>query len=226
MPDFPAKSIYTVIIADDHPLTLLGTQQFISTLYLKVIEMCTNGQTALEAIQNHSPDLAILDIDMPILSGLEILETLYNRKSKTKVVILTMHNDSVIFQKCSQFGAVGFVLKDQAQVELPACLQSIQNGFFYTSPHLNLKSTTSILQEPHSRSHTISVNLIEEKIIQLVAQNIPSREIAKLLYISEKSVEKHRARIAEKLNLPKERNALLTWAIQNKDNLPIANSHD
>lgn len=202
-----------VLIADDHPFTLQGTKAYVEQLGYTVVDTCTNGIAAWSLIQAHYPDIAILDIDMPGLNGLEITEKVYNNPTlKTKVILLTMHKEYSIFRKASQFNIGGYLIKEKAPSELEACLREVLRGNSYLSE--NIRNELIIDQDFKPENELDRLSLMEKKIIELIMQQKTSRQIADAFFVSEKLIEKHRSNIIEKLGLPKEKNVLLIWAIQ------------
>lgn len=199
-----------VLIADDHPFTLMGTKSFVESLGYKVEDICSNGITALNLINTHQPNIAILDINMPGIDGLEILEKTYQQKLKTKIILLTMHKELTIFRKANQFGVAGYILKENAQEELQLCLEAVKKGNQYVSK--NLENDLLIDNSSETDNVLSKLTFTEKKILELIAQQKTSKQIAELLFISEKTVEGHRTNIISKLELPKEKNVLLIWA--------------
>jgi DNA-binding NarL/FixJ family response regulator len=200
-----------VLVADDHPFTLQGTKSYIESIGYQVIDTCSNGVSALNLIKLHSPDVAILDINMPGLDGLDVAKKVFNNKLKTKVILLTMHKEITIYKISKQHNIYGYILKEHACTELEKCLIAIKNGNRYVSEYLqddliedNQKKLTELTQ----------LTLAERKIVALIGEQKTSKQIAELLFLSEKTVERHRTNIIEKLGLPKEKNTLLKWAIQ------------
>lgn len=203
-----------IIIADDHPVVLFGTKIFLEKKGFDVIMACENGLEAYNQIITKKPEIAVLDMSMPGLSGLEVLEKLTQQKCSTKVVLLTMHNDASIFNRARALNAQGYLLKDFAMEELEKCIQEILKGNTYFSSHLTQKLTihSSEEEDPNLKQLTFA----EKKILELVAAQKSTKEIAALLFISEKTVETHRGHIIKKLNIPPGKNALLIWAMKMK----------
>jgi DNA-binding NarL/FixJ family response regulator len=199
-----------ILIADDHPLTLMGTKGFIESLGYEVEDICSNGITAFNLIIAHKPQIAVLDINMPGMDGLELLEKVFTQKLKTKVILLTMHKEMSVFNKANQYGLSGYILKEYAQEELEICLKEVTNGNQYISR--NLSNELTIDKNSDHNSELSKLTFAEKKIVELIAQHKTSRQIAELLFISEKTVEGHRSNIIQKLGLPKEKNTLLVWA--------------
>lgn len=201
-----------LLIADDHPLTLMGTKAYVESLGYRVVDICSNGITALNLIQAHRPNIAILDINMPGMDGLEVLERVHTLKLNTKVVLLTMHKEMTIFKKANQYKLAGYILKENAQDELQTCLEVVQQGQQYLSKNLQ---TELVIDNPNTQTSALEkLSVAEKKVLELIAQHKTSKQIAELLFISEKTVEGHRTNIIQKLELPKEKNILLVWAIQ------------
>ena len=201
-----------ILIADDHPFTLQGTKSFIESCGYIVTDACSNGISALNLILLHQPDIAVLDINMPGLDGLDVAQKVQKDKIKTKIILLTMHNELAIFKKATEYGIYGFILKEHAQSELQQCLLEVKNGNRYVSAslHANLIDTSC-----SNFKNLPELTVTERKILEQIALQKTSKQIATLLFLSEKTVEGHRSKIIDKLSLPKEKNALLKWAIQN-----------
>jgi DNA-binding NarL/FixJ family response regulator len=199
-----------ILVADDHPLTLMGTKGFVESLGYIVEDICSNGITAYNLIVSHRPTVAILDINMPGMDGLEVLEKVFDQKLKTKVVLLTMHKEMSVFNKANQYGLAGYILKENAQEELEICLESVKKGNQYVSKNLTKELTQDF--DGENNSEVKKLTFAERKIVELIAQQKTSKQIAELLFISEKTVEGHRSNIIQKLGLPKEKNTLLIWA--------------
>lgn len=198
-----------ILIADDHPFTLIGTKGFVESLGYKVEDICSNGITAYNLINTHQPNIAILDINMPGMDGLEVLEKVYRQKLKTKVILLTMHKEMTVFKKANQFEVSGYILKENAQEELQLCLEAVKKGNQYISKNLE----NDLLIDNSSENDGLNkLTFTEKKILELIAQQKTSKQIAEMLFISEKTVEGHRSNIITKLELPKEKNVLLVWA--------------
>lgn len=206
-----------ILIADDHPFMLQGTKSFVESYGYKVTDTCSNGISALNLILLHLPDIAILDINMPGIDGLEVAKKVQEAKIKTKVILLTMHKEMTIYKKATQYNIFGYILKEHAQAELEHCLREVKNGKKYISAFLE---DDLIPSAGPDTGELATLTFSERKILEQVACQKTSRQIANLLFLSEKTVEGHRSKIIEKLGLPKEKNALLKWAIQNYKSQP------
>ncbi|SEA19493.1 DNA-binding response regulator, NarL/FixJ family, contains REC and HTH domains [Arachidicoccus rhizosphaerae] len=206
-----------VLLADDHPAILLGIKTYLEQKGHRVIAACTNGIEAFNNILAKRPSIAILDISMPGMTGIEVASKVIQSRMATKVILLTLDKELATFNFAKKIGVSGFLLKDFALDELEECIKSVHKGEPYFSNQLN----TSL----HVGSKSVHSGIIEQltfsekKILQLISEQKSSREIASMLFISEKTVETHRAHIIKKLDIPPVKNALLKWAIENKNQL-------
>jgi len=203
----------TIIIADDHPFTLMGTQEFVKSLGYQVIDLCSNGIAACNSILTRKPDVALLDMNMPGMNGIEILEKMGKHKCNTHIVLLTMHNETSIFNRARELGVKGYVLKEFATKELEKCLVEVCNNHTWFSPQLN--GLLVVDEQKNGTNELDKLTFSEKKILELVAQQHTTKTIAQMLFITEKTVENHRSSIMKKLGVPPEKNALLIWAIKN-----------
>ncbi len=201
-----------ILIADDHPFTLQGTKSFVESYGYKIVDTCSNGISAFNLITLHNPDVAILDINMPGQDGLDVAKKIQESKLKTKVILLTMHKEMTIFKKANEYGIYGYILKEHAHTELEKCLEEVKKGKRYVSEFL----IDDLISDKIDATNELSrLTLSERKIVELIALQKTSKQIAELLFLSERTVEGHRSNIIEKLGLVKEKNTLLKWAIQN-----------
>jgi DNA-binding NarL/FixJ family response regulator len=205
----------SILIADDHPLTLFGTANFVLSLGYKVCDMCNNGITAFNVIQSLCPDIAILDVSMPGLDGIEISEKVQKLKLKTRVVLLTMHNERGVYLRAIECGVFGYLLKNFSSEELEACLKAVSAGNHYVSNYLEKELVFKAVEQ--ETVELSSLTFTEKKVLELISQQKSTKQISQLLFSSEKTIEGHRRNIIEKLNLPKEKNQLLIWALEHKD---------
>lgn len=202
----------TILLADDHPFTLQGTKSFVESYGYKVTDTCSNGVSALNLILLHLPDIAILDINMPGLDGLEVAKKVHEAKIITKVILLTMHKEMTIYKKAKEYNVYGYILKEYAHIELKICLTEVAKGNRYVSEYLE---ADLIVDDKTHLTQLAQLTIAERKIVTLIAQQKTSKQIAEILFLSIKTIEGHRTNIIEKLGLPKERNTLLVWALQN-----------
>lgn len=202
----------TIILADDHPVILNGISQFVASLGYKIISQYTNGIAAFNNVLALLPDYAILDIAMPGMSGLEVLEKIRCRNKTQKVILYTMYQDTALFEKAKSLDVNGFVLKDFALEELKECLEQLRYKKQWFSPRLGDSLSAKEAITDNEKLSTLSP--AEQKIISLIALRKTSRQIGEQLFIAEKTVENHRSNIIKKLGLHGGSNALTFWAIE------------
>lgn len=214
-----------LLIADDHPIFRNGLKSILTDNFKEVnIIECENGLEALEKIRSEKPDVSILDINMPEINGLELCNSVLKENLSTKVVILTMYRDSEMLKKAFHFGALGYLLKDFATKEIIECINNVLKDIKYIGPGLD-KHYTAYLQEDKIKKDIIglikNLSQAELKTLKLVSHNKTSKEIAELLFLSEKTIENYRSRICQKLQLPPRNNSLLLWIAENKELLSV-----
>ncbi len=186
-----------VLLADDHRLVRAGLRALLDELDgVQVVAEAADGGEAVERVLEFSPTIALLDIAMPRLSGIGALQRIRAAGSATKVVLLSMHEDIEYVGEAMRAGAAGYVIKDAAVEELALALQAVARGDHYTSPRISHKlagafaSRTGIAPALTAR---------QTEILRLVAQGLSSKEIARSLDLSVKTVETHRTQIMERL---------------------------
>lgn len=209
----------TIIIADDHPIVRQGLRQVIEEdLRLNVIAEASNGREAIDAIETHSPNVTILDVDMPVMNGFDAAREIRKRGLKTEIIFMTMHRDEDIFNEAIDIGAKGYVLKDSALTDIIECVKTVAASEHYASHAL-----TSFLVNRSRRSVGMterqpSINDLtptELKVLKLIAENLTTREIGEQLFVSPRTVEKHRENICQKLGLQGS-HSLLKFALSQK----------
>lgn len=204
----------TIIIADDHPLVLKGLQDFLHEKAYNVLASAKNGKEALALIEAHVPDIAILDIKMPFYTGLQIAEKCKKANLKTKIVLITFEKDEKIYDEAKSLGVYGYVLKEFALDEIENCISSVIKDKPYFSPEL-----LAYIEVDEAPEELKLLTKTETKIIGLIAQNKTGVEIAELLFVSARTIEKHKSNIIRKLKLPSKQNSLLIWAKENSEYL-------
>ena len=208
-----------VVIVDDHPLFRQGLRQVVQAdSCCELIGEAGDGETALRLIQEKKPDVAVLDINLPGLSGLEIARQLQSKREPTRIIILTMYKEEETFNRALDFGVKGFVLKENAVEDIRKALTAVAAGEHYLSP-----SISGYLLRRHNRAETLGaqkpglhdLTKAERRILKLIAEKKTSRQIAAELFISPRTVEAHRANICAKLEL-RGSHSLLQFALENR----------
>jgi len=200
----------TIIIADDHPLVLKGLEDFLSENNFNVVASAKNGKEALALIRAHEPDIAILDIKMPFYTGLQIAEKCKASKVSTKIVLITFEKDEKIYNEAKKLGVYGYVLKEFALDEIENCICSVVEDKPYFSPEL-----IAYIEVDEAPKGLDSLTQAETKIFKLIGANKTATEIAKELYISVRTVEKHKNNIRRKLLLDSKSASLYLFAKEN-----------
>jgi len=205
----------TIITADDHPLLLKGLNDFLIERGYNIIGSSKNGREAYNLIIKDSPEIAILDIQMPFMSGIEIAQKCKTNCSKTKIILITLHKEREIFEQAKELNIFGYILKEFALEEIETCIDNVIKGKHYFSPNI----ATNLNKKNPESSLMALLTPSEKKILKLIAKDKTNKEIASLLFISYRTVEKHRSNIITKLELEHKTNSLLIWAKQNQANL-------
>lgn len=204
----------TILIADDHPITLNGIKLYVEQLGYEVVKTCQNGLEAYDAIVALNPEFVVLDLNMPGMNGLEVLEKVRQKNETIKIILYTMYQEKSFLTKAKELGVNGYLLKDFALEELSVCLEKINADEDWFSPKLD--ETLTINKHDSEKTKIMSLTPAERKILELIGDDHNTKSISDLLFISEKTVEKHRSNIIKKLGLPNERNILMRFALQNK----------
>lgn len=195
----------TIIIADDHPLMLSGNKQFLEEKRFHVIDTAADGNEAYNKIICQSPDIAILDFDMPKLNGLELAKALKVKNFPTKVVILTLHKQTAIVEEIGK-SIDGYITKEAALKEFENCLDQVLKGKTYVGLELRQE-----VKELASLDVSRVLSITERKILKYLAKDLTSIQIAEELFISKRTVEKHRSNIIQKLGLDSKSHTLILW---------------
>lgn len=207
-----------IFIADDHPVFLKGLKEVLEEEEaFDVVGSAKTGREALEKILETEPDIAILDLDMPVLNGIEIARVILEKKPLTRVVILSMHKEPDVIKMAMAYGIHGYVFKDDAVIELVQAINEVFMGRQYISKADQPASGRWKQHEPEGGMECIgTLTKMERIVLRLIAQNKTSKEIAGEMFISIKTVENHRFNITRKLNL-RGPNSLLKFALKNID---------
>ena len=211
-----------VFIVDDHPITSEGIKEVIERdARFKVIGSATDGVTALAEIKRLKPDIAILDVHVPKLNGMEIGRALRALKPPIPFIFLTMQDDEGTFNAAMDAGAQGYILKDNAVKDVVLGLNAVASGGVYLSPAISVhlmrrNQRASALRE--KKTGLKSLTQTERCILRLVGENKTNKEIGAELFISHRTVEAHRTHICDKLELHGNR-ALFLFAVQHKSEL-------
>ncbi len=207
------KKKLSILIADDHPMILKGLYDEFTAFGYNVIGTAENGEKALEMILAQEPTIALLDIDMPILTGFEVIEKALEKEVKTKFVILSFHKETEYVMQAKALQISGYLLKEDSFSEIEKCMDAVIKGGRYFSSSFEANSIES------ASEHIRKLKLLtpsEITILKLAAERETNAEIADKLGVSIRTIEKHRSNIISKLFIDKGANALTNWALINK----------
>jgi DNA-binding NarL/FixJ family response regulator len=195
-----------IVLADDHTLVRGGIRALLESIpNVEVVAESGDGREALELIARHEPEVALLDISMPSMNGLEVARQASKECPRTKVVILSMHADPAYVKQALQAGVAGYLLKGAAVAELPLALQSVARGEVYLTPKVSQAVVHGFLREgPAGEEETGGAEGLtrrQREILQLIAEGKSTKEIASILDVSVKTVETHRMRLMDRLGI-------------------------
>jgi DNA-binding NarL/FixJ family response regulator len=195
-----------VVLADDHPVVLAGVRALIElSSDIEIVGEATSGRAALQLVEEASPDVAIIDISLPDLSGLQLADELKVRCPDTRVLVLTVHENRAYVQRLLQAGVRGYLLKHTAAEDLAQAIRAVAAGGVYLDPLVVEGAFHSPAQRSHEASspgaHIEELSPRERDVLRHIAQGYTNKEIAAQLDVSVKSIETYKARAAAKLKL-------------------------
>ena len=208
-----------VLIVDDHPLVRGGLRQVIGDDgRFELVGEIGDGEQALQFIREKKPDVAVLDINLPGMSGLEIAHKLQVMNSPTRVIMLTMHKEEELCNRALDNGAMGFVLKENAVGEIVKAIAAVAEGEHYLSSDISgylVRRRNRAERLAREKPGLDQLTKAELRILKLISQKKTSREIGAELFISPRTVEAHRTNISSKLGL-RGSHSLLQFALENR----------
>jgi two-component system, NarL family, response regulator NreC len=200
-----------VLLADDHALIRQGLKALLEKQGFCVVGEASDGQEAVRTVEKAQPDVAIIDISMPILNGVDAARELKRSSPKTKVVLLTQHDEDQYVTEALRAGVKGYVLKSQAAEDLVYAIQEVCHGSVYLSPNISRAIVDAYLSKASVSTDPLSGR--ERQVLQLVGEGKSTKDIAVHLGISVKTAESHRARLMKKLDIH-ETASLVRYAIR------------
>ena len=211
-----------ILIADDHPVFRRGLRMIIQSDELfNLVAEAENGKEALESIKRSEPDVAVLDVNMPQMTGFDVVRELKKLNLTTEFIFLTMHKDEAMFNTALDLGVKGYLLKESAIEDIAAGIKAVATGENFISPPLatflfnrSRRNATFAAAKPTINDLTAT----ERRILKMIAEDKTSRDIAEQLSISVRTVERHRQNICDKLDIHGS-NALMKFALANKEQL-------
>ena len=205
---------FRIVLADDHALFLSGLAGLLARQPgFEVVGTAANGVECLSLLDEVQCDVALMDIDMPVMNGIEATEKALQRHPDLKVVTLSMHGDEEFYFRMVEAGAKGFILKNSDIDEVLTAIRTVCDGGSYFSQEL-LQNLVGNLKSTRSENPGDMLSQREKEILLLICKGLSNQEIADTLFISKRTVDKHRANILEKTQCRTTAN-LVVWAIKN-----------
>jgi len=199
------KKQYRIAIAEDHTILREGLRALlISEPDFEVVCEAGDGRDAIQCVEEHQPDLILMDLSMPRMNGLEAIKEIKKRSRTTMVMALTVHKSEEYILATLQAGADGYVLKDTTHAELVSAIRHVLSGKRYLSPGVSEKVIEGYLEEKRivkTRTAWDTLTKREREILKLIAEGYKNKEIADYLCVSLKTVEKHRTNLMKKLDI-------------------------
>src|SRR6201984_2582231 len=188
-----------LLLADDHALIRQGLKALLEKQGFQIVSEASDGQEALRSVEKTQPDVAIIDISMPILNGIDAARELKKSAPKTKVILLTQHDEDQYVTEALRAGVKGYVLKSQAADDLIHAIREVCKGSVYLSPSISRAVVDAYLSKTYVSPDPLSTR--ERQVLQLVGEGKSTKDIAMQLGISVKTAESHRARLMRTVEL-------------------------
>lgn len=210
-PKRPAKSPVRILLADDHAIVRDGLRSLLSSDGLQVVAQATDGREAVRLAREHQPDLAILDVSMPMLNGIDAAREIGSASPKTQAILLTVHSEDQYVMEAVRAGIRGYVLKTQVTEDLMRAIREVAGGALYLSPSVS----ETVLRALRAKSHASADPLTprEREVLRLIADGKTTKQVAQLLGVSAKTADAHRTRLMAKLDIH-ETATLVRYAIR------------
>lgn len=204
-----------IMIADDHSMIREALKNLLELDGdIQVIAEAENGEDCLNKLKTVKPDVLLLDINMPVLNGLDVLKSLKEQKNKTKVLVLTVHNEVEYLMKAVEIGINGYVLKDSESAELKKAIYLIVNGETYIQPDMIPVMKAKRLEKDKNQEMIDELTRREIEVLKMLAVGMYNKEIAEKLDISERTVKNHVSNIFKKIEVT-DRTQAAVFAIRN-----------
>jgi len=214
----------TVYIADDHPLFRRGVHEVIEeNARFRLVGEAGDGEGALKDIRRLLPDVAVLDVEMPKLSGLDVARSIQRDGLGVSVILLTVHDEDVLFHKAREYGVMGYILKDSASEDLHVAIESVAAGDGFISAAVMKHAMRSKRQDTSGPNLIAldSLTVAERNVLRLIAEHKSTKEIAAELNNSPRTIGNHRVSICHKLNLHGAL-TLVRFAVENRERIGMS----
>lgn len=201
-----------LVLADDHVIFRQATRALLERDGFEVIGEAGDGQRAISLVQKLSPDVVILDIGMPVVNGLDAARLIAKATPGIFMIVLSIHEEGVYMVEALRAGVHGYVLKSQTDSELSQSINAVSLGAIYLAPGISEQVINNITSNTPASTSELTVR--ERQVLEMVAQGKTTREIAQILHLSPKTIESHRGRIMQKLDLHHTAQ-LVSYAVRN-----------
>lgn len=200
-----------LLLADDHTMFRQSLRRLLDDAGFSVVGEASDGREAIHMVRSLDPDIAILDVSMPGLNGIDAAHEIHRLAPRTQVLLLTMYHEEAYILEALRAGIRGYILKDQAATDLVAAIGDVMRGSIYLSPGIS----EAVVKAYKSKSETPGEPLSsrERQVLQLVAEGNTTKKIASILNVSVKTADSHRTRIMKKLGIH-ETASLVRYAIR------------
>lgn len=189
----------TIILAEDHLIVRQGIRALLDRESFRVVGEASNGQEAVQLASLHQPEVAVLDVGMPIMNGLEAAQEINRTCPATRTILLTRHDDDQYVLAALRAGIRGYVLKSQATFDLIQAIREVRRGAVYLSPGVSRAVVDACLTKSNSNESPLTPR--ERQVLQLIGEGRTTKEIAGVLGVSVKTAESHRTRLMQKLDI-------------------------
>jgi two-component system response regulator NreC len=200
-----------VLLADDHEIVRQGLRTLLEREGFNVVAEAADGREAVRFAQNLRLDVAVLDLTMPSLNGIDAAKEIFRVSPKTRVVVLTMHMEDAYVLQALRAGVNGYVLKTKAAADLVQAINEVSRGMTYLSPAVSRTVVQAALDKTEVPTDPLTSR--ERQVLQLIAEGKTTKELAAVLGVTFKTAESHRSRIMEKLDIH-ETATLVRYAIR------------
>jgi two-component system response regulator NreC len=210
-PKRPSKSPVRILLADDHAVIRDGLRSLLSSDGLQVVAQATDGREAVRLAREFRPDLAILDVAMPLLNGIDAAREIGSASPKTQAILLTVHSEDQYVLEAVRAGIRGYVLKTQVTEDLMRAIREVAGGALYLSPSVSETVLSALRAKSHASADPLTPR--EREVLRLIAEGNTTKQVAQKLGVSAKTADAHRTRLMAKLDIH-ETASLVRYAIR------------
>ncbi len=200
-----------IVLADDHVLVRQGLKSLLEREKFQVVAEASDGQELIHLVETHHPDIAVIDISMPTLNGIDAAREIARSCPKTKVILLTQHEEEQYIYEALEARVKGYLLKSQVASDLIHAVQQVSQGGIYLSPGVSRAVVEAYRSKSERPADPLSGR--ERQVLQLIAEGRSTKDVASLLGISVKTAESHRSRLMQKLDIH-ETASLVRYAVR------------